>query len=53
MVQVLDNLTQNALRAKPDNLRLTLVLAHNDSCTTIQITDNGPGVPEDALPTFV
>ncbi len=50
MTQVLDNLVQNALTAKPEGLQLTIECSAIDSRVQIIFKDNGPGVPAEALP---
>lgn len=50
MVQVFDNLLQNALRAMPDNLHIQIDISSSEDMAKISFRDNGPGVPKAALP---
>lgn len=51
-VRVLDNLFTNAAKYTPSDSRITLsaVLVPDCSSLQISISDNGPGIPADALP---
>lgn len=50
--QILDNLINNALQAKPRDLKLTVTLAPEPAAdqVTLTLADNGPGVPAEDLP---
>lgn len=51
-VRVLDNLFTNAAKYTPADSRITLsaALSPDSSFLQISVSDNGPGIPEDALP---
>lgn len=42
---VLDNLLGNAIRYSPDGSRIDLALYSRDGIITIEVADNGPGIP--------
>jgi len=48
--QALDSLLQNALEFSPEQGRVMLSLAEDATHVTVTITDEGPGIPEWALP---
>ncbi|HYY06299.1 MAG TPA: HAMP domain-containing sensor histidine kinase, partial [Candidatus Limnocylindria bacterium] len=51
--EVLVNLLENArdaLATSPAPRRVTVVVRNGDGDATLSVTDNGPGVPADALP---
>jgi len=47
--QIIKNLLQNALTAKPDNLRVSVALQSYEDRVELTLEDNGPGVHEDQL----
>lgn len=51
-VRVLDNLFTNAAKYTPADSRITLnaALSPDSSLLQISVSDNGPGIPEEALP---
>lgn len=51
-VRVLDNLFTNAAKYTPTDSRITLsaALSPDSSFLQISVSDNGPGIPEEALP---
>ena len=51
-VRVLDNLFTNAAKYTPTDSRITLsaALSPDSSLLQISVSDNGPGIPEEALP---
>lgn len=50
MEQVLTNLLSNALRYTPIGGQIEISLASKDGSIQLSIHDNGPGIPEQALP---
>ncbi len=50
MTEVFDNLVQNSVYAKAEGLRLDIECSVSEKRVLIVFTDNGPGVPEAALP---
>jgi signal transduction histidine kinase len=48
--QVLGNLVGNALRYTPEGGRIRLSASQDKGMTTLSVTDNGSGIPEDILP---
>jgi signal transduction histidine kinase len=47
--QIIKNLLQNALTARPDNLLISIALYRYDDHVELTLEDNGPGVHEDEL----
>lgn len=45
MVQVLVNLITNALKFSPENGRIQIATYQSDGWNTIEVTDEGPGIP--------
>jgi signal transduction histidine kinase len=45
--QIFLNLTQNARDTVPQGLELTLALSRERDLVTIEVSDNGPGIPEE------
>jgi signal transduction histidine kinase len=50
MIRVLDNLFTNAAKYSGTGSRITLQAGCIDNQLQIRVIDNGPGIPEDALP---
>jgi two-component system sensor histidine kinase BaeS len=48
--QVLGNLLSNALHFTPEGGSVDVHLSTGDSTAVLQVTDSGPGIPEDELP---
>jgi two-component system, OmpR family, sensor histidine kinase BaeS len=48
--QVLSNLLSNALRFTPEGGAVDVRLSADDSTAVLQVSDSGPGIPEDELP---
>ncbi|MHB1340704.1 MAG: sensor histidine kinase [Coriobacteriia bacterium] len=48
--QVIANLVDNASRLTPRGGTVTVRLGKDDGHATVQVLDEGPGIPEDALP---
>ena len=48
--QVIVNLLDNAIKYTPEGGAVHLSVAANGTCAAIEVSDNGPGIPEDALP---
>jgi two-component system, OmpR family, sensor kinase len=48
--QALDNLLVNVQTHTPAGTVATITAAHNDGTVTIEVSDDGPGVPDDRLP---
>jgi signal transduction histidine kinase len=51
MRQVVSNLVDNAIRVMPDGGTVTLSAVRRDGSLIIEVTDDGPGIPSDLLPT--
>lgn len=49
MEQVLVNLLDNAAKFSPPKSRIDIRAGHEDGMVTIEIADEGPGIPEEAL----
>lgn len=49
MTVMLQNLVGNALQFSPPGSEVTVILRHEDSCTVLQVLDQGPGVQPGAL----
>ena len=47
LVQLFANLIENALRHTPIGTRITMALSSNDEHTTAEVSDDGPGIPEE------
>ncbi|MNY46337.1 Sensor protein KdpD [compost metagenome] len=47
---VLDNLVYNAVQYTPEHLPVEIAVGSENNTCTIQISDSGPGFPEDSLP---
>ena len=50
MHQVISNLVDNAIRVMPDGGSITLGARHADGRLSIEVADDGPGIPPDLLP---
>ena len=50
MRQVLSNLVDNAIRVMPDGGSITLSAAIREGSLSIDVIDDGPGIPSDLLP---
>ncbi|MBN2403954.1 MAG: HAMP domain-containing protein [Coriobacteriia bacterium] len=48
--QVVGNLLDNASRMTPKGGAITIVLSRENGFATLSVLDEGPGIPEDALP---
>lgn len=48
--QVITNIISNAIRYSPHSGRISISLTSNDDTAFIEIADEGPGIPEEALP---
>ena len=48
--QVVVNLLDNAIKYTPENGRISLTVRAENRSALLEVTDNGPGVPESALP---
>lgn len=46
----LDNLVENAVRCAPKGTTVTITAQRTESTVTIAVTDQGPGMPPEALP---
>jgi signal transduction histidine kinase len=46
----LDNLLENAVRYAPEGTAVTITAQRSESLMTIAVTDQGPGMPPEALP---
>jgi signal transduction histidine kinase len=46
----LDNLVENAVRYAPEGTAVTITAQRSESLITIAVTDQGPGMPPEALP---
>jgi signal transduction histidine kinase len=44
------NLIDNAIKYSPDETQISVILSFGDEQVTIQIRDDGPGIPEEELP---
>lgn len=45
--QVISNLVENAIRHSPDGGRVSVSVHHRDGALTIEVDDQGPGIPEE------
>ena len=52
LVQVLGNLLANAVKYTPEGGRIRLAVRRDGPMATIAVSDNGIGIPPDALPTL-
>ena len=52
LVQVLGNLLTNAAKYTPEHGRIELSVGHEGQHAVIAVTDNGIGIPQQALPTL-
>jgi len=48
--QILNNLLSNSLRFTPEGGLVSIELAYQDGWAVVRVADNGPGIPEEALP---
>jgi len=48
VLQVVGNLLSNAFQATPDGGRISLELAQRNGTVHVAVSDNGPGIPEEA-----
>lgn len=48
--RLLDNLVDNAIRYTPENGRVELSLTPSDGWAVLAVSDNGIGIPEEAIP---
>jgi signal transduction histidine kinase len=48
--RAIDNLLANVAAHTPDDTTATLTAAQYDATITIEVSDDGPGVPDDKLP---
>ncbi|QDK46817.1 histidine kinase [Bdellovibrio sp. ZAP7] len=49
MRQVLSNLVENAIKYSPDDTKILVTSEERDERVVIQVSDQGPGIPEDEL----
>ncbi len=49
---MLDNIVRNAIRFTPEHARVTVSVALDDVDVLIYVDDEGPGIPEERLPTI-
>jgi len=50
ILQVLTNLTHNAIKYSPEGSRVEIRIRNSDGCITTEIEDHGKGIPEEDLP---
>ena len=50
MRQVFSNLVENAIKYSPENTSILVTTEERDGWIVIQVSDQGPGIPEDELP---
>ncbi len=50
MLQVIDNILDNAVKYSPDGGRLTLSVAHVDDAVELRVSDTGQGISAELLP---
>jgi two-component system sensor histidine kinase KdpD len=48
--QVLTNLIENAIKYTPPGTEITVSVHQTDRLMQVEVADNGPGIPRDALP---
>jgi two-component system sensor histidine kinase KdpD len=48
--QVLTNLLENAIKYTPPGTQITVSVSRPDDLVRVDVTDNGPGIPRQALP---
>jgi len=48
--RVIDNLVGNALKYSPEGASVTVEVTRRNRDVMLRVTDNGPGIPEDAMP---
>lgn len=48
--QAIKNLMDNAIKYSPENSVVRLSLRHRDGVLTVEVADNGPGIPAEDLP---
>ncbi|MBO9666390.1 MAG: CHASE2 domain-containing protein [Bdellovibrio sp.] len=49
MKQVLSNLVENAIKYSPEDTKIMITSEEKDDFVVIQVTDQGPGIPQDEL----
>ena len=49
MARMLENIIRNSLRYAPENEIVVIEISENKPFITIDITDKGPGVPEESI----
>ena len=50
IIEVLTNLLENAARFSPPNSTVVVGLEHQGNFVTMQVIDQGPGIPQEKLP---
>lgn len=50
MRQVFSNLVENAIKYSPENTSILVTSEERDGWVTVQVSDQGPGIPKDELP---
>ena len=48
--QVLVNLLDNAIKHTPDGTEIRLAVEQNENSIIFEVSDNGPGIPEEDIP---
>lgn len=48
IIQVVTNLVDNAIKYTPENSDITVKSYQRGNCAIIEVTDNGPGIPDDS-----